>query len=727
VAALLSVLVLSFNGCTTPIRADRTTARAAYRELTKTALDGQCSHDARTVLHRHDLEDQFRKSPVECLRRLHEQACLDDRGDLLYALAELNYLHGERLTRSVKAGDVRAARDFHLAAAIYAWFFLTGQGSAASPDPFDRRFRVACDLYNRAVALGFAEGTRPHTVVRWSRGARALVPGTVRIECREPAGDWTLNDIEKFLPADEYILRGLTVRDRQSGLGAPLIGVGKTIEPRRYGRRVPATLVLRAGGDARAWSAGELVVSLEVYSTYESDSIELDGRTIPLETDTTAPLAYSLNDTTVWRLGTVQFFSPEERIRTDIYPTQPYRPGRIPVVFVHGTLSSPAWWAEMWNTLRADRSLRERCQFWYYLYNTGNPVTYSAANLRDAIERTVRRFDPEGRDPALRQMVLVGHSQGGLLAKLTAVETGDRLWRAVSDQPFDSLALRAGDREPLRRNYFFNPLPSVKRVVFISTPHRGTDLATSFVGSVARRFVRLPAEVVRMSRSLVSTAHAPAVPGKVRRTVPTSLDSMSPRNKVLLALADIPLAPGVTGHSIIAVKGTKPVETGGDGVVEYSSAHLEGVASELIVRCGHTCQDKPETIEEVRRILLEHLAACGLGSDRPGLGHSLQKRPELGELVGVDQVNPGGLMDAPDGLDIRTAPEADAPALRVGALDKVSQPLRLPGRHLPLAAPGEAGAPVLADPGNEARARRSIQVRQASVDGGPAAGQAGER
>ena len=114
-----------------------------------------------------------------------------------------------------------------------------------------------------------------------------------------------------------------------------------------------------------AWSSGELAVSLEVYSTYESDSIDLDGRRIPLETDTAAPLACSLNDTTVWRLGTVQFVSPEERIKTDIYPTQPYRPGRIPVVFVHGTLSSPAWWAEMWNTLRADRSLRERCQFWY--------------------------------------------------------------------------------------------------------------------------------------------------------------------------------------------------------------------------------------------------------------------------------------------------------------------------------------------------------------------------
>jgi hypothetical protein len=44
-----------------------------------------------------------------------------------------------------------------------------------------------------------------------------------------------------------------------------------------------------------------------------------------------------------------------------------------------------------------------------------------------------------------------------------------------------------------------------------------------------------------------------------------------------------------------------------DGVVAYESAHIEGVASELVVRSGHSTQSHPETIEEVRRILREHV------------------------------------------------------------------------------------------------------------------------
>lgn len=614
-AFLLVLLVLS--GCATPIGAERVAARRVYRELTKSALEGHCSDDARSVLHRHNLEKQYAEEPAEALRRLHETACRDDRRDLLYALAELNYLEGERRARSVPGDELGQGRDFHLAAAVYAWFFLMGDDPAARPDPFDRRFRRACDLYNRAVAFGFARGTGPDTVVEPASGTRSLLPGPVAVRFNPPTEDLDLDEIEAFLPSDEYRVRGLTVRDRQSGLGAPLIGVGKGPYANRHSRAVPATLLLRADGDPRLWSAGQLVVSIELYSTDRTHSVEVGGHVIPLEADTTASVAYSLNDTAVWRLGSAQFFSAKERIKTDIYPTQPYDLERIPVLFVHGTLSSPVWWAEMWNTLQADPVLRERYQFWYFLYNSGNPVTYSAANLCDAIGQTLRQLDPAGEHPALRQMVIVGHSQGGLLAKLTAVDTGDRLWRAAFDESFESLALPLRDREAIRRNYFFAPLPSVRRVVFISTPHRGTALATSLIRGMARRVIRPPGEVVRSSQSLAQAQHSTSVPRKARLTVPTCLDGMSPRNKVLLALADTPLAPGVTGHSIIAVRGGKRPETGGDGVVKYTSAHLDGVASELVVRRSHSCQDKPETIEEVRRILLEHLAGLEDAPQRP--------------------------------------------------------------------------------------------------------------
>lgn len=100
-------------------------------------------------------------------------------------------------------------------------------------------------------------------------------------------------------------------------------------------------------------------------------------------------------------------------IPNGLHLTQPYRPGRIPVVFVHGTFSNPAWLAEMVNTLRGDPILQQKYQFWSFLYNSSAPMVVSAADLRDALRNKFAKLDPEGKDPALREMVVVGHSQGG--------------------------------------------------------------------------------------------------------------------------------------------------------------------------------------------------------------------------------------------------------------------------------------------------------------------------
>jgi len=603
------VLGLLLAGCAHPIAAHRVSSRQAQEQLSASALTGRLSEPSRQVLHRCELEKLFAREPAVALRRLHETACVDARRDLLYALAELSYAQGDTLVARPGKDERSQAPDAFLASALYAWLYLFGDHPEAPPDPFDRRFRVACDLYNRSVARAFSSGPPGDATFEWMGTRRHPGPAPVEVYVSQQAFKWDLTDIARFLPADEFAIRGLSVRDRQSGLGAPLIAVGKELDRQKFVRHIPATALLRVEGDLRAWSAGRLEATLELYSRYEVDAVPVGDRTIPLEGDTTAPLAYSLNDGRVWKLGAAQFFSGREWIKSGIYFSQPYEPGRVPVVFVHGTFSSPVWWAEMWNTLRADPVLRGRCQFWYFIYPSGNPVNMSAARLRAELERKVEQLDPERRDPALRRMVVIGHSQGGLLTKLTATDTGDHLWRASSDQGFDQLPLSPMEREELRRYVFFEPLPFVSRVVFISTPHRGSYLATSFVRSLAARFMRLPVEVVEASAKLLTLQDPLEQKPGYQRRVPTSLDSMSPRNPWLQALADLPVAPEVNAHSIIAIKGDAQPPEGGDGVVKYRSAHVDGVESEFVVRSRHSCQDKPAVIEEVRRILLEHLEA----------------------------------------------------------------------------------------------------------------------
>jgi pimeloyl-ACP methyl ester carboxylesterase len=263
----------------------------------------------------------------------------------------------------------------------------------------------------------------------------------------------------------------------------------------------------------------------------------------------------------------------------------------------------------MVNTLSGDPELQQRCQFWLFIYNSGNPAAYSAVQLREALTAKVQELDPEGQDPALRQMVVIGHSQGGLLTRLTATDTGDQLLRAVLHKPAgEDLGLTADQRTNLARYLCFEALPFVTRVVFISTPHRGSYLAGGLVRRVARKLVRLPSRVLDFSKDMAGLSEQLDLPKELKGGL-TSLDSMSPKNPFLLKLAELPLAPNITGHSIIAVKGDGDPQQGKDGLVRYSSAHVAYVKSEVIVRGPHSCQDLPPAIEEVRRILREHLAA----------------------------------------------------------------------------------------------------------------------
>jgi hypothetical protein len=163
------------------------------------------------------------------------------------------------------------------------------------------------------------------------------------------------------------------------------------------------------------------------------------------------------------------------------------------------------------------------------------------------------------------------------------------------------------DREKLRRLLFLKPLPFVTRVVFICGPHRGSHLADGFARSLARRLMTLPGTVMAKSKEVFQLAEGSAGGKFLGGKMPTSLDSMSPKNPGLRALAAIPVSPPIKSHSIIAIEGDDQPPKGGDGVVKYTSAHQAYTESEFIVRSYHSCLDQPPAIEEVRRILLEHL------------------------------------------------------------------------------------------------------------------------
>jgi hypothetical protein len=262
----------------------------------------------------------------------------------------------------------------------------------------------------------------------------------------------------------------------------------------------------------------------------------------------------------------------------------------------------------MFNMLQVDPEIRQRMQFWFFLYATGNPIAVSAARLRASLQDALATLDPEGTDDALRHMVVVGHSQGGLLTKLTAVD-GDLSWlEEIVGTSFEDLDLSEEQQRLIRSALDFDPLPFVQRVIFLSTPHRGSFLADRRFARFINKLIALPGELTSFTDALLR--NEAKLPKDLEARIPTSLDNMKASNPFLQILARAPIAPGVEAHSIIAIKDADPAhpEEADDGVVEYESAHLEGVESEFLVGSGHSCQSNPRAIREVRRILLQHLA-----------------------------------------------------------------------------------------------------------------------
>ncbi len=619
----LIAVALSLACASAPVRIERANPRAVQRDITSNVLStGELSPRSRQVLERLSLRDDYEKQPVSTLSILHGQLATEGDHRRLSTLAELSFHYAER----------ERDRTYYLLSAVYAYALLFPGPGQETLDASDPRIRLAYDLYNRALTEALTDDTGR---VQFRAGRYPLPIGSVDIALDEEETFWAGHRMSDFIAAADYEVMGIRNRYRRPGLGAPVAAaaLGEAVGPdampsERFmpGFRVPATAVLRIEDPRHAVKKGRFESRIELYTPDESAKVSIDGHDVPIEFETTSSLANSLAGSPFWDFELGGFFSGAVRpfkqavTGTDLVdkPSRdegllflaPYRPGLIPLVLVHGTASSPGRWADLVNELENERVIANRYQIWLFLYNTGNPIGYSGGLLRRALENAVADLDPEGKDPALRQMVVAGHSQGGLLTKLTAIDSGDRFWHEFSETPLDELALQPSVRETLRSSTYFAPEPFVKRVIFVCTPHRGSYLAglslasfspAQWVGSL----VALPSNLTQVFTDLVTNNQGKLVLRNMNR-FPTSIDNMTPGNPFIRTLSEIPVAPGIAAHSIIAVAGDGPRERGSDGVVAYESAHIEGVVSELVVDSSHSAQGLPETIEEIRRILLVH-------------------------------------------------------------------------------------------------------------------------
>jgi pimeloyl-ACP methyl ester carboxylesterase len=604
------------------------------------------------LLRRYDLEGELKGDRAALLSRLQDIQRREPDRENEYAMAEVAYItatQAEKLHR-------QKALEFYGTALVHAYRYLFEQGAGGmeqgerisrSPlpaprslpiNPYDPQFRGASDLYNQSL-----EG-----MLRLVRHEGELRPGmsrTVKTANHTCSFDivmhstgWKPGDIDRLEFVSDYKVHGLRNHYHTYGLGVPLIAVRRSHsgdEPVEhfYPQNVsfPLTAFLRVdraasgGTRSQAAAATPLVADptaprfiLELHDPLDRQSIDVAGRGVPLEADLSTSLAYFLNQPQFQdsNFSTVGLLRPEEaKSLQGLYMLEPYDPDKMPVVLVHGLWSSPITWMEMYNDLRSDPMVRQHYQFWFYMYPTGQPFWLSATQMREDLALMRREVDPSRQHPALDQMVLVGHSMGGLVSKLQTVESEEQFWHTMSDRPFSELQADPDVVRSLAGMFFFSPNPSVRRVVTIGTPHRGSEFSNGVTRWLGEKIITLPTKMLDGRDQLLAHNR-----GFFRRDAPldikTSIDSLSPDSPVLPVLLAADPAPWVSYHNVVGHDPEPGLERylvgEGDGVVSLTSARLDEmphIRSQITVPAEHSGVHRhPQSVLEVRRVLFEQLA-----------------------------------------------------------------------------------------------------------------------
>ncbi len=605
----LSLFLLA-TGCGTKIGTRDVGFESSYKQINTVALLGQeLSSTSKSVLQRHNLEDSFRTAPQITLTMLQKRVITDNRRDLLFALAELSY-HTAQQSVSHKADDSpEEYRKYYLNAAILAYYYLFAKNRDLPVDAYDRNFRWACDIYNIALARSLTDASGHLSI---ENGIHSHATGDISLTVYDHGFPLkAVSRASKVIAIDKLKIVGFSRHNREAGIGMPFMTILNSGKGASRTMSLPGTLVLKPAGGLDSLYSHKSEAALNLYSAFDSSHIDIDGTPVPIEKDISAHVAYTLDQSQLSNVGIKGFFTGTIPYKAGIYQMTPFHPGKIPVVFVHGTFSNPFSWAEMVNTLMADAVIRKRFQFWFYLYNTNKPVFSSARFFRKALEEQIRGCGAERTNPFLQQMVVIGHSQGGLLTKCVTTDTGDRILKEVTGKALSEINFSEDQEKILKEMFILESLPFITRAIFISTPHRGSRLAKSWMRHILQKFVTLPGAVIKTTAAFMKIFPQDDVAKKKLKEYNfTSVDGMTPDNPLLISMSKIPLSPRVKAHSIIAINNDGNPEEGSDGVVTYASAHVDYVESEYIVQpSGHSSQWHPLSIEEVRRILHQHLIA----------------------------------------------------------------------------------------------------------------------
>ncbi|SDR50494.1 hypothetical protein SAMN05443245_6680 [Paraburkholderia fungorum] len=604
------------------------------------------------------------------------QACIDSIATVpginidqrLASLAELSLQMAMAQTPANNASWSDAQFDLWLRTVRYAYAYLFYGQRTAGERAFEDRQTQVRDYYNYAA--------QELATALFRRGAVGTDADN-RDPAKQVIGNWTIHiDLSRFrlpegvreprevIPASRLSFAGLRSIYRRDGLGAELVAVMNTPSPAERAEPGHADDAASATEAAEDSTSGTTTtgtsgrptsapvfrempspnvtalflfnvetleelrdtrdVILAVYDPYREASVQRHDQTVPLAANFSAGYGIWLARSGFAGQSLRTLFGRARGIDTPrIYMMQPFDPDRRIILMLHGLASSPEAWVNVANDIQGDDVLRQHFQVWQVYYPTNVPILVSLARIRRAARQTLQHFDPDGTSTASHGMVLIGHSMGGVIARLLVSTSDEELWTTFQDKYLPEGAELDREDERLNRLLRFSPMPQVERAIFIAAPHRGTPFASNRIARWAANLVRLPLALLHEFEEVMQSATNIESGDKERQTfhVPNSIEQLRESDPLIQATAQLPISPEVCFHSIIARRReTGPLEDSDDGVVPYRSAHLADARSEMVIVSGHSVQETPQAIREIRRILHEDIAEVAKEDGAVGCG-----------------------------------------------------------------------------------------------------------
>jgi pimeloyl-ACP methyl ester carboxylesterase len=416
------------------------------------------------------------------------------------------------------------------------------------------------------------------------------------------SGTWDPNYFKFFRTPEQVREKVAHQEPRLHDWGGVLVGVYKPSDPRKHflplvGLAVAVTAAIDFTPSISEDGQEVHDATLSLYDPTRRETVRIAGARRRLAADFGAPLAYYPDPKLLGFMAMVRPAKYEKR--AGLYMLEPYDPDRIPVLLIHGLTSIPQMWIPTISAVQSDPEIRGRYQFWVFDYPTGDPIVLSALKLRESLEQIYQLY------PKTKGLVLISHSMGGLLSQMQAVTSKRVLWDSVFRGDANRLYAKLPPENVLKRALVFDANPRVERIVFICVPHRGSDLATNWIGSIGTGLISLPGKLLTGALAVVAT---PLKKDVGMKHLPTGINGLSPRSPVLRGLDTLPIQAPY--HTIVGDRGRGDTPNSSDGVVAYWSSHLTAAQSELIVPGPHGSYALPQTVGELKRILRLNLAAA---------------------------------------------------------------------------------------------------------------------